>query len=196
MRIGILGASFSPPHLGHAEIVKNTLDTKTFDQVWLMPAHVHPFLKNLETSEHRLTMVQLLHDELRQQGYNVLLEKYELDKEDPSYSYTTLTHFAALRPADTFAFIIGSDNIEHFNRWYHYQELLAKFEVYVYPRPNYPMTGLLPGMKPLTGMPEVSVSSSEVRAAIVAGKPVEGLVGEKLAAYLSQHRLYSASSVG
>ncbi len=182
MNIEIVGASFNPPHNGHREIVSGLLAKYTADEVWLIPARKHAFSKSLTEGDHRLAMLQLFVQDFWEKP--VRIEKYELEKETTSYSYETLRHFEESQPSNTFAWVIGSDNIASFPKWYKYRELLEQFTVYVYPRPNYPMENLLKGMVPISGVNEVAVSSTEVRAKVMAGEDITDLVGPAIAAYI------------
>ncbi|MEO8581752.1 MAG: nicotinate (nicotinamide) nucleotide adenylyltransferase [Patescibacteria group bacterium] len=187
-KIEIMGASFDPPHRGHGQIVSGLLDQLVPDEIWLVPARQHAFSKTLTDPIHRLAMLELLLQDFV--GKPVEINRYELDKEGVSYSYDTLVHFAEAQPLDTFAWVIGSDNLANFPRWYNYLKMLERFSVHVYPRPENPMHPLLPGMIPLNGVDEVAVSSSDVRKTILAGKDPTELVGEKVARYIRDNNLY------
>lgn len=188
MNIEIVGASFDPPHNGHREIVSDLLAKNIADEIWLIPAKKHAFSKSLIEGDHRLAMLQLFLQDFQEKP--VRIETYELEKEATSYSYETLRHFAESRPADTFAWVIGSDNLPDFPKWFKYLELLQQFTVYVYPRPNYPMEHLLAGMIPLIGVNEVSVSSTEIRTKVKAGEDISSLVSSPIAEYIKEHALY------
>lgn len=188
MNIEIVGASFDPPHRGHRQIVEGSLKQHIFDEIWLMPAKKHAFSKSLMEENHRLEMLQLFLEDFR--GEPVRIETYELTKEGTSYSYETLTHFADTQPSNTFAWVIGSDNLASFNLWHNHLELLQRFSVYVYPRPNHPIEPLLSGMILLKDVEEIAVSSTEVRTRVRAGEDVTDLVGQAAAAYIKKNKLY------
>lgn len=185
-----MGASFDPPHRGHRKILENSLKQNIFDEIWLMPAKLHAFSKSLTEPNHRLMMLQLFLENFKQKP--VRIETYELEKENTNYSYDTLAHFSNIRPSDNFAWIIGSDNLAGFNRWHNYSDLLQRFSVYVYPRPNYQMDPLLPGMIPLKGVISVDISSTQVRNKVKAHEDVTDLVGKAVADYIKMNKLYLA----
>lgn len=188
MNIELMGASFDPPHNGHREIVSGLLAKNIADEIWLIPTKKHAFDKSLTEGDHRLAMLQLFLQDFQEKP--VKIEVYELEKETTSYSYETLRHFAESQPLNTFAWVIGSDNLPDFSRWHKYSELLQQFTVYVYPRPNYPMQPLLAGMIPLSGVNEVSASSTEIRTKIKTGEDISSLVGPAIAEYIKEHELY------
>ena len=188
MNVELIGASFDPPHNGHREIVSGLLDKNIADEIWLIPAKKHAFAKSLTEGDHRMAMLQLFLQNFQEKP--VRIDTYELEKETTSYSYETLRHFAESRPNDTFAWVIGSDNLPDFPKWFKYLELLQQFTVYVYPRPNYPMRSLLAGMVPLTAVNEVSASSTEIRTKVKAGEDIANLVSPAIVKYIKEHALY------
>jgi len=183
-----MGSSFDPPHKGHYQIVSHVLSKNIFDEVWLVPAKIHAFDKSLSDENHRLEMLKLFIHDFKKKP--IKIETYELEKKSTSYSYETLSHFARKQPLDKFSWIIGSDNLANFPKWNKYLELLQRFTVYVYPRPNYPMKHLQKGMIPLKKVKEKNISSTEIRAMAKDGKDITDLVGLQVAKYINLHKLY------
>ena len=191
MHIGLLGASFDPPHLGHVTVAEETLKAGIFDQVRWVPTKQHPLAKELTSVEHRLKMVELTLEDL--DDARCILENCELERPEISYSFDTLEFLSRQEPEHTFSWIIGSDNLSSFHRWSRYQEILANYRVYVYPRPDYPMVNLLEGMVPLAEVPEIAISSTQVRRATQQGASIDGLVVPAVAQYITAHELYRSS---
>lgn len=194
MKIGLFGAAFDPPHLGHQHLIAELLKANLVDQVWVVPVKSHPFAKPLSPVEHRLAMVKLMLAALQAEGWGpeqVRLETYELDQPGVSYSYQTLQYFAGAYPDHTFSWIIGADNVANFAKWHHYQELLAQHQVLIYPRPGYGMEPLLPGMVPLDAVTPMAASSTEARKVLAeAASDTTKLVLPEVAQYSKQHQLY------
>lgn len=165
-RTGIFGGSFNPIHCGHIALAKEILRQTELDEVWLMVSPQNP-LKQESTD--------LLDDNLRFELARKALadvegieaSDYELHLPKPSYTWTTLRRLQQDYPDRVFTLLIGGDNWEHFERWYHWKDILRNFDVVVYPRDGQAGTiqaALLP------------VSSTEVRERVRNGAPVEGLV--------------------
>jgi nicotinate-nucleotide adenylyltransferase len=191
MNRGLFGASFDPPHLGHAEVVEQLIKTKKLDQIFLIPTRQHPLGKRLSPASDRLAMVELMMKNLDlPTARRVQLSTYELDRAEPSYSYDTLTAFRQHYPEDQLTWIIGSDNIDTFHLWYRYQDILKEFPVAVYPRPGYSTSDLLPGMHKIANVPEVAISSTLVRERIEGGESINDLVTPAVAGYIQEHGLY------
>jgi nicotinate-nucleotide adenylyltransferase len=193
MNVALFGGSFDPPHLGHLQVAESLLHQRLSDQVWFVPAKQHPFAKALSPEKERLAMLELtvaassLQNQLR-------IEKYELSQDQPSYSYQTLVALRQKYPQHQLSWVIGSDNLAQFHRWYRYQDLLDEFTVYVYPRKNSPMTHILKGMQPLTDVPEINISSQKIRQNLELQLSIAGLVVPAVEEYLYNKAQYDASS--
>jgi nicotinate-nucleotide adenylyltransferase len=197
MQIALFGGSFDPPHLAHHQVVLEMLRQQLVDEVWYVPAKKHPFGKEMSSDDHRLKMVQLmladeqgLTTEIKKLHHHIRIETYELDHPSISYSLNTLDYFSQTQPQHTFSWVIGSDNVASFAKWHHYQELLKKYQVWVYPRAHYAMEPLLKGMTPLKDMHKVDISSTEIRQRVRTGESIKGLVSPSVAEYLSLAGLY------
>ncbi len=164
-RTGIFGGSFNPIHCGHIALAKEILRQTELDEVWLMVSPQNPLKRETE----------LLDDSLRYQLAQKALEgvegieasDYEFHLPKPSYTWTTLQRLQQDYPDRAFTLLIGGDNWERFQRWYHWKDILRHFDVVVYPREGQAGTiqaDLLP------------VSSTEVRERVRRGESIEGLV--------------------
>ncbi|MBQ8152473.1 MAG: nicotinate (nicotinamide) nucleotide adenylyltransferase [Prevotella sp.] len=164
-RTGIFGGSFNPIHCGHIALAKEILRQTELDEVWLMVSPQNPLKRETE----------LLDDSLRYQLAQKALEgvegieasDYEFHLPKPSYTWTTLQRLQQDYPDRAFTLLIGGDNWERFQRWYHWKDILRHFDVVVYPRDGQAGTiqaDLLP------------VSSTEVRERVRRGESIEGLV--------------------
>jgi nicotinate-nucleotide adenylyltransferase len=93
-------------------------------------------------------------------------------------------------PEHTFSFVIGSDNLALFHKWDSFENLVEEFTFYVYPRKGYPLEPLQTNMKILDGVPEIDVSSTEVRGRIESGQSISDLVPTTIEQYIQRHNLY------
>lgn len=160
------------------------LDTNLADAVWWVPCFQHPFAKQMSPAADRLAMLQKL------ATTNQPVCDYELTQTTPSYSYQTLQYWSNLQPENTFSWLIGSDQLADFPRWYAYQALLSHYTVYVYPRAGFSLAPLLPGMLPLSAAPVATISSTQVRQLVAQGHNIEHLVSPAVARYIQDHALY------
>lgn len=186
MHIILFGGAFDPPHVGHLQVVRSILEEELADQVWLVPVGQHPFAKKMSADVDRLAMLELTFTQLD----SVEIKTYELEKKGVGYSYQTLQHFSQLYPTDTFSWLIGSDNLASFHQWGFYQELLQEFKVYVYPRKGFQLNPLYPGMTILSEVPEVAISSSEIKEKMTHGLPITDHVVPAVEQYIIENKLY------
>ena len=175
----VFGGSFNPPHRGHQLMVLEIIKQDLVDGVWFLPVFKHDFEKVLLAASHRLVMLNLMIEDLKKDLKNIDLwqnSKYFLRIEDHeirdsglSCTLNTLEALAVQYPQYKFSFLIGSDNLPDFKRWFDRQgrghgELLGSFKFYVYPRAKFPMAPMYKGMVPLKNVSEMAISSTEVRS--------------------------------
>lgn len=122
MRIGLFLGSFNPPHIGHVNIVREVLNRKLVDYVWVIPAYQNPN-KNVDTSEnfsHRYNMCKLMFD----------LPYTHIDLVEcvikPKYTYDLLAHLKKEYPEADFRWIITDETLMEIidGQWYNSDELL------------------------------------------------------------------------
>lgn len=122
MRIGLFLGSFNPPHIGHVNIVREVLNRKLVDTVWIIPAYQNPN-KNVDTSEnfsHRYNMCKLMFD--LPHTYVNLIESVI----KPKYTYDLLAQLKKEYPEADFRWIITDETIMEiiYGQWYNSDELL------------------------------------------------------------------------
>lgn len=165
-KIGIFGGSFNPIHVGHIALARQLRQAAELDEVWLMVSPQNP-LKQGNTD--------LLDDHLRfkmaclavENEEGIVASDYELRLPKPSYTWNTLQHLSADYPQHTFLLLMGGDNWAHFERWYHWKDILRHYDVVVYPRNQHPGT---------VNVPLVPVSSTEIRQRVSQGECINEMV--------------------
>ena len=136
MRIGILGGTFDPVHLGHLLIAEESRISLGLDQVLFVPAG-RPWLKEgqaLTDPGHRVRMVELAISSNPYFG----LRRNEVDRAGLSYTVDTLEELGSEFPLGTeFYFILGLDAFESFHRWKEPERVLELCRLVVVSRPGY-----------------------------------------------------------
>lgn len=163
MQIAVYGGSFNPPHVGHAMVASWLRWTTRVDQVWLVPAYDHAFSKELAPYAERLRLCQALATlvEARVCGIEAELPR-------PSYTWNTLCALRDQHPQHRFRLVVGADTLDQTDQWHRWADIAEHFKPIVVGRGGFPA---VPGAPTFPG-----VSSTEVRAAIAAGEPVDHLV--------------------
>ena len=199
MKILVFGGTFNPPHLGHQLMVEQVLsktleDGLEFDQLWLLPVGQHSFAKKFVSNEHRLVMLELMIDSIVEKNpalkNKIFLEKYELEHDEESQTFSTLEALAKKHPEHQFSFLIGSDNLEKFHLWNDYQLMLKKYPFYVYPRIPFEFLPFYEGMVALKDFPKMEVSSTKVRMAFANQASLDGLLDAKVIKYIKENELF------
>lgn len=173
MRVAIYGGSFNPPHVGHALVAAWLGWTRRVDEVWLLPTYAHAFDKPLAPWATRLRACEAL---ARVVGPHVRVEPIEAHLPTPSYTWRTLDALSERHPGHRLHLVIGADVLGQTRSWRDWERIEARFAPIVVGRAGYP---------PVDGAPTFpEVSSTEVRARMAAGLPVDHLVpAEVLAAW-------------
>jgi nicotinate-nucleotide adenylyltransferase len=171
--------SFNPIHSGHLHIAEYIISGAIADKVIFMVSPMSPFKQDLSMLEDdlRYELVLLAVEEKR--GLSASNMEFALPK--PSFTAKTLEVIRKQFPEDKHSVLLGSDQVEHFDRWQRYNEILKYHEVLLYPRPGIenPRVEQFPGMK-LLDAPVFDVASTDIRNKIRNHEPVEDLLPSKV----------------
>ncbi|MCR4781875.1 MAG: nicotinate (nicotinamide) nucleotide adenylyltransferase [Lachnospiraceae bacterium] len=123
MRIGILGGTFNPPHLGHLKMAEKALHEFSLDEIWFIPAGIPPHKEVYGNAvvNDRVNMVKLLIED----NTRFKLCDIETHKAIRNYTYLTMSFFRKKYPSHDFFYIIGEDSLNDFDTWSH-PEVIAK----------------------------------------------------------------------
>jgi nicotinate-nucleotide adenylyltransferase len=204
LRVGILGGTFDPIHLGHLEAAAAARRELSLDRIMILPARTPPHrsVEPRASVYHRFAMAALAAAER-----DMIVSDLELRREGPSYTALTLEalHRDGYSPSHLY-FITGSDAFAEVNTWYDYPRILQMANFVVVSRPGAaPVSALIPDPpSPITdARPAVipvqadtpNVSSTEIRRRVGAGESIESLVPSSVAGHIRRHRLYVPAPV-
>ncbi len=195
MRIGLLGGTFDPIHIGHLHQAQQMLQNHHLDEIWFIPARVNPFKQDAPPapSHHRLEMIELaIRDEPR---FKVL--DLELKREGPSYTIDTVRELQSIHPYE-FYLIISDDMVPTLPKWRRIGELMQMFPILVgqrrEPQSSPPTTGDARidevVKKGFTLMPLVRVQATEIRKSLRQSLPVREVLPPGVLSYIIEHQLY------
>lgn len=168
-RVGILGGSFDPPHLGHQLIALAALAATSIDTLWVVPCASHAFQKSLTSFEHRHRMCELAFSHL----CNTHVLSIENTLPTPNYTIHTVEKILELRPDLSLSLVMGSDLMEHFDHWEGADKIRKLCQLSVFDRKT-----LLPG-----------VQSSQIREAIQTGNHAN--LDLRVRDYIRKNELYN-----
>jgi len=194
VRVGVLGGSFDPPHVGHLRMARLAMAQLQLDRVLFIPCFSQP-LKGappLVSPFHRSAMLALAIA-----GRSAWAVDFrELEWGGPSYTAVTLASLRAQFSRDTFFLVMGSDSLASFDQWQRSKDILAMAELAVVPRAGERETSWPRGgdrVHILKAAP-LSVSSTAVRDLLVRGQSIEGLVPKAVMSYIVRQLLYAVPS--
>ena len=193
MKLGIYGGSFDPVHLGHLLVAQAAVEELGLDKLFFVPAAQSPFKTENEMAPASARL-QLLRLALAGK-MNCEVDDQEIRRGGISYTIDTLRAYAKKFPAAKLFYLIGADNAAKLNEWREPAELAKLAEFAAVPRPG----GSPPIFPPpfrgrtLRGFP-FGVSSSEIRARVKAGLPVEHLVPAAVAGGIRESGVYGPSA--
>lgn len=186
-RIGILGGTFNPIHIGHLMIAQMVLEKLGLDKVIFVPSCLPPHKSglNLIDARHRLRMAHLGVRGNR----HFEVSSFEIVKGGKSYSVDTVRYFRRRYPGVKLFFIIGSDHIAKLHTWKNIQEVVKIVSFIAVYRPGFKTIRSRIRVKSII-IPGVHTSSSDIRRRLVAGKTVKHLIPENVLRYIRKHKLY------
>ena len=203
-RIGILGGTFDPPHLGHLLVAETARAALKLESVLFLPAG-EPWLKSgqhITPAHQRRDMVALAIAD----HADFCISDCELRRSGPTYTVDTLRQLRTEYPDDVdFYFIVGSDVLTQFRRWKEPETILELCRLAVVERPGGPANpvGLMAQQYPVATAagavltvpgPRVNFSASELRRLMSQGGSVRYQVPDAVAAYIRERGLYQADA--
>jgi len=198
MKIGVLGGTFDPIHLGHLKVAEEVTARLNLAEIIFMPAG-QPWLKAnnvVSPVEHRVEMVRLA----LVGKPNFKLSTMEVERAGPTYTVDTMAELRhELGSGHELFFILGWDNLNQLPGWREPSRLIKLCYLVAVPRVDYPPPDLgslevaLPGLSPrliLLDSPRIDINATEIRKRVARGLSIHHLVPEPVERYIKEHKLY------
>lgn len=185
-KIGIMGGTFNPPHVGHLIMANEVFHALELDEVRFMPNAIPPHKEQAisVTSAHRLAMTELAieHNE------DFMIEPIEILNGGVSYSFDTISKLVEDDREAQFYFIIGGDMIDSLHTWYRIDELVKIVQFVGVGRPGTLGKTDLPIL--YVDAPLIDLSSTFLRNRLSKGQTVTYLLPEAVETYIRKEGLY------
>lgn len=191
-RIGIMGGTFDPIHMGHLIVAQEVLHQCQLDQMLVMPSGEPPHKQyvDMASAEDRAEMVRLAiadHPKL-------VLSRFELQRPGKSYTVNTLRDLRKeLNTQVALFLVIGADNAVDMRSWCNPEGVLEMAQVVVVARPGFDagrVDGALKQKMTFVQTPLLEISSTEIRRRIKKNLSIRYWVPDAVGHYISTHNLY------
>ncbi len=197
-RLGVYGGTFDPIHTGHLAIARGVVAHCGLDRLLFVPSARPPHKQGhaMAPPDDRYRMAELatLHDPR--------LEVSDTEINRPGLSYTVDTLEALRRKyggASEIHLVLGADSLLEIDTWHAPDRIFDLATVVTVPRPGKDLTGVDPGWLDRVvniQLPEIDVSSTDIRRRVGQGLPIAHLVPEEVAGYIEERGLYRDSAAG
>ncbi|MBX3132724.1 MAG: nicotinate-nucleotide adenylyltransferase [Gemmatimonadaceae bacterium] len=191
-RIGILGGTFDPPHIGHLLLALDAVEALGLDQLVFVPAARQPLKQGvpMTAAEHRLAMVRLL--AAADSRFHV--DDSEVTRGGLSFTIDTVRGLRTAHPDAELFLLMGADTAATLPQWRETEALALLVQVAVAGRGDGPMpkpAGFR--VQPLPSR-RVDISATEIRVRVGAGRSIRGFVPDAVADYIAAHGLYRTTT--
>lgn len=197
-RVGLLGGTFDPPHLGHLWLAEVARAQLGLDQVLFLPVGQPPHKNPAQVTavDHRQAMLQLAIAD----NPTFRLDTSDMDRPLPHTTVSLLPLLQQAYPTTQFWWLIGSDSLRDLPTWTEPERLVQLCRLAVLPRPGVEvcweeLTTAVPGVVTAVDWleaPALSLSSTAIRHWLCQGYSARYVVGTAVADYIQQHHLYRA----
>lgn len=191
MKVGVLGGTFDPIHTGHLLLAEAAREELGLDKVLFVPAG-HQWRKeqvdrDIAPAEHRLAMVELaIADNAAFEASSI-----EIEREGPSYTAETLAALCMEMSEGELWFIVGADALADMPHWHQVERIFELASVCVAGRPGEgERSDMFEDRVSWLAMPEIEISSTDIRERVRAGKSVQYMVPAAVGDYIKQRGLY------
>ena len=195
-RMMLFFGSFNPVHNGHMVLAEYAVERGLCDEVAMIISPQNPFKQSMDLAAEmdRYSMVEAAcknsryPEQIKPSIIEFLLEK-------PSYTINTLRHLSEnYGDVMEFTILMGSDLINTLPKWREAEEIMAGYDIYVYPRPNVPMTFSTDRTTFWADAPQCAYSSTEVRDRLERGDDVSQMIDKEVREYIRGRGLWTLAS--
>ena len=187
MKIGLMGGTFDPPHIGHLLIAEQAKEQLRLDAVWFLPANVPPHkAANVTSAAQRLQLVEAA----VQANDAFSVSTIEFERQEKSYTLETVLELKKRYPTDEFVFLLGADSLASLETWYQAERLFKAIQFGAVARPG--SRYLIPSGAQVTAvdLPLLEVSSTDIRKRVARGKSIRYFVPETVRQLIEEWGLY------
>ncbi len=191
MKIGILGGTFNPIHIGHLILAEEMREKLGLDRVVFVPTYLAPHKDNTETAD-AVSRYQMVRSAIAANRY-FSVSDVEIQRKGPSYTIDTIKEFRKKFGKAGLYFITGSDLLTYLDEWKDLNQIIRMVKFVVATRPGYPLANI-PSYIRTVDIRAVDISAFEIRRCIRQGRSFRYLVPESVFEYISKNKLYKETA--
>ena len=199
-KIGILGGTFNPVHIGHLILAQSAVEALDLSTVLFVPCAQPPHKESagLASAEHRMAMLEAaIEGDLRFEVSDI-----EIKRGGTSYAIATVRQLQRMYPGSKLFFIIGSDTLPELHLWKDVYDLLTRCTFVTFGRPGRDTHPPQPAdlhldppwpeqlLQNYQALRLVDISSSDIRYRVAEGMSIRYLVPPGVEMYVAEHGLY------
>ncbi len=197
-KIGIMGGTFSPIHIGHLILAQGACEEYQLDKIVFLPNRQPPHKRGMSVldEKHRAEMVKIAISD------NTHFEFSDMELRRTGFSYTadTLQEFCKQYPGKEYYFLVGADSLDYIDKWYKPETIFQLAQILAAPRGSLTLEEMEKKAQilrdkygariSLLHQPNIEISSNYIRSLIKDGMSIKYYVPEKVEAYINENGLY------
>ena len=203
MKIGIMGGTFDPIHIGHLLLGEFAYENFHLDEIWFLPNGNPPHKTTDESGvslDDRIEMVKLATDDVPYFRLNL----YEASSKKHSYTYSTMRALREMYPEHEFFFILGADSLFSIEQWKNFREIFPSCTILAAMRDDKDTESMQTQIRYLNDKygadirllqaPLVEISSTTIRRRAEKGLSIRYMVPDVVSEYIQSNALYKIKS--
>lgn len=203
MKIGIMGGTFDPIHIGHLLLGEFAYENFHLDEIWFLPNGNPPHKTTDESGvslDDRIEMVKLATDDVPYFRMNL----YEASSKKHSYTYSTMRALREMYPEHEFFFILGADSLFSIEQWKNFREIFPSCTILAAMRDDKDTESMQAQIRYLNEKygadirllqaPLVEISSTTIRRRAEKGLSIRYMVPDVVSEYIQSNALYKIKS--
>ena len=201
-RIGIMGGTFDPIHIGHLILAEKAYEELALDEVWFMPSGNPPHKQNREGRASDQQRVEMVRKSIADNPH-FRLSTEEMHPDGYTYTYETLERLHKKYPDQTYYFIIGADSLFNFDTWMEPERICQEAVLVVATRDHTPLKELDQQMQLLSqkyngnfirlDTMNIDVSSELLRSWHESGQSLRYYVPKPVISYIEKNDIYKGN---
>lgn len=198
-KVGILGGTFDPIHIGHLILAQSAYEQLGLEKVYFLPSGMPPHKLKREGGAGDCDRVEMTRLAIEDNAAFVL-NTMEMDSKEPTYSYITIKKLSEQYPENDYYFIIGEDSLVDFASWRNPEEIVKYCHIVAGIRPgssDEKIEEIIKKTKEAVGgdyihikSPALEISSREIRQKILNSESVKYYIPDKVLDYIRKNNIY------